>query len=174
VPLSFSSLFPPISVVAETFADGPALFDAVCKLGLEGVVAKRLSSRYRASQRGWVKTKNRTTGVATPSARRCSARGSVVSELACSALRAERHQVAAAIGVVAPALRDGRELVNFPPALRTPNRVVHGGNLPRVRRATGATPSRTRCRTSTGFSTALPEARDRGADPGAARRETSR
>jgi ATP-dependent DNA ligase len=58
VPLSFSSLFPPISVVAETFADGPALFDAVCKLGLEGVVAKRLSSRYRANQRGWVKTKN--------------------------------------------------------------------------------------------------------------------
>jgi ATP-dependent DNA ligase len=88
VPLSFSSLFPPISVVAETFADGPALFDAVCKLGLEGVAAKRLSSRYRANQRGWVKTKNRTTGVATPSARRCSARGSVVSELACSAYRA--------------------------------------------------------------------------------------
>ena len=43
---------------SETFEDGPALFDAVCRLGLEGVVAKRLSSRYRASERGWIKTKN--------------------------------------------------------------------------------------------------------------------
>jgi bifunctional non-homologous end joining protein LigD len=51
-------LDPPMSVVAETFTDGPALFDAVRKLGLEGVVAKRLSSRYRANQRGWIKTKN--------------------------------------------------------------------------------------------------------------------
>jgi ATP-dependent DNA ligase len=30
----------------------------VCGHGLEGVVAKRLSSRYRANQRGWIKTKN--------------------------------------------------------------------------------------------------------------------
>jgi bifunctional non-homologous end joining protein LigD len=51
-------LRPPTAVVAETFTDGPALFDAVCRLGLEGVVAKRLSSRYRTNQRGWVKTKN--------------------------------------------------------------------------------------------------------------------
>jgi ATP-dependent DNA ligase len=50
-------LCPPTSVVAETFADGAALFDAVCKLGLEGV-AKRLTSRYGATQRGWIKTKN--------------------------------------------------------------------------------------------------------------------
>jgi bifunctional non-homologous end joining protein LigD len=51
-------LRPPTSVVAETFTDGAALFNAVCRLGLEGVVAKRLSSRYRTNQRGWVKTKN--------------------------------------------------------------------------------------------------------------------
>jgi len=51
-------LRPPTAVVAETFAEGAALFDAVCRLGLEGVVAKRLSSRYRANQRGWIKTKN--------------------------------------------------------------------------------------------------------------------
>ena len=51
-------LHPPVSVVAETFNDGAALFDAVCKLGLEGVVAKRLLSRYRTNQRGWIKTKN--------------------------------------------------------------------------------------------------------------------
>jgi bifunctional non-homologous end joining protein LigD len=43
---------------SETFEDGPALFDSVCSFGLEGVVAKRLSSRYRTNQRGWIKTKN--------------------------------------------------------------------------------------------------------------------
>jgi ATP-dependent DNA ligase len=32
----------------------------VCKLGLEGVVAKRLLSPYRPNQRGWIKTKNRS------------------------------------------------------------------------------------------------------------------
>jgi bifunctional non-homologous end joining protein LigD len=42
----------------EAFDDGPALFAAVCELGLEGVVAKRLSSRYRSGARGWVKAKN--------------------------------------------------------------------------------------------------------------------
>jgi bifunctional non-homologous end joining protein LigD len=52
------SLCPPTSVVAETFADDAALFDAVCKLGLEGVVAKRLLSRYGANQRRWIKTKD--------------------------------------------------------------------------------------------------------------------
>jgi ATP-dependent DNA ligase len=30
----------------------------VRRLGLEGVVAKRLSSRYRPGERGWIKTKN--------------------------------------------------------------------------------------------------------------------
>jgi bifunctional non-homologous end joining protein LigD len=60
---------------SETFGDGPALFDAVCKLGLEGVVAKRLSSRYRPGHRDWIKTKTRATGVATPSERRCSGHG---------------------------------------------------------------------------------------------------
>jgi ATP-dependent DNA ligase len=35
-----------------------ALFAAVCKLGVEGVVAKSHSSLYRPSDRGWVKVKN--------------------------------------------------------------------------------------------------------------------
>jgi bifunctional non-homologous end joining protein LigD len=43
----------------ETFEDGPALFEAVCGHGLEGVVAKRLNGRYRPGERGWIKTKNR-------------------------------------------------------------------------------------------------------------------
>ena len=44
--------------ITEVFDDGPALHDAVCELGLEGVVAKRTTSRYGASLRGWVKVKN--------------------------------------------------------------------------------------------------------------------
>ena len=51
-------LRPPLSVISETFTDGQALFDAVCDLGLEGVVAKRVTSLYGATRRGWIKTKN--------------------------------------------------------------------------------------------------------------------
>jgi hypothetical protein len=43
----------------ETFDDGSALFEAVCAHELEGVVAKRRSSRYQPAHRGWVKIKNR-------------------------------------------------------------------------------------------------------------------
>jgi bifunctional non-homologous end joining protein LigD len=45
--------------VADTFDDGEALFAAVCEQGLEGVVAKRRSERYRPGERRWVKTKNK-------------------------------------------------------------------------------------------------------------------
>jgi bifunctional non-homologous end joining protein LigD len=47
--------------LVATFEDGQALFDAVCDRGLEGVVAKRLRDRYRPGDRGWVKTKNKST-----------------------------------------------------------------------------------------------------------------
>jgi hypothetical protein len=63
-------------VPASLVMDGAALFDAVCKLGLEGVVAKRLSSRYRPGERGWSRRRTRATGGATWSARRCRGRGS--------------------------------------------------------------------------------------------------
>ena len=43
---------------SETFDNGEALFSSVCELGLEGVIAKKHSSRYRPGQRGWVKMKN--------------------------------------------------------------------------------------------------------------------
>jgi bifunctional non-homologous end joining protein LigD len=42
-----------------TFDDGEALFAAIQEQELEGVVAKRLSSRYSPGVRGWVKIKNR-------------------------------------------------------------------------------------------------------------------
>jgi bifunctional non-homologous end joining protein LigD len=43
----------------ETFDDGEALFDAVCANELEGIVAKRRTSRYLQGERGWIKIKNR-------------------------------------------------------------------------------------------------------------------
>jgi bifunctional non-homologous end joining protein LigD len=51
----------PAAVVSDRFDDGTALFDVVRERGLEGVVAKRLDSRYLPGERGWVKTKNRKT-----------------------------------------------------------------------------------------------------------------
>jgi bifunctional non-homologous end joining protein LigD len=45
--------------IAETFDDGEALFEAVCDQGMEGIVAKRRSQRYRPGDRAWIKTKNK-------------------------------------------------------------------------------------------------------------------
>ena len=39
---------------------GRALFEAVCRQGLEGVVAKRLDGRYRPGRRDWIKIKPRS------------------------------------------------------------------------------------------------------------------
>ena len=46
----------------DVFDDGEALWQVVCDRGLEGVVAKRLSSLYRPGHRGggWVKRKSPT------------------------------------------------------------------------------------------------------------------
>lgn len=39
---------------------GPELFEAACKFGLEGLVSKRATSRYRGGRsRDWIKVKNR-------------------------------------------------------------------------------------------------------------------
>jgi bifunctional non-homologous end joining protein LigD len=48
----------PVCLVPDAFDDGEALFHAVCHHGLEGVVAKRRSGKYRPGYRGWVKVKN--------------------------------------------------------------------------------------------------------------------
>jgi bifunctional non-homologous end joining protein LigD len=39
--------------------DGNALWEKVCELGLEGVVAKKRCGHYLPGRRGWIKTKNR-------------------------------------------------------------------------------------------------------------------
>jgi bifunctional non-homologous end joining protein LigD len=44
----------------EVFDDGEALLEATRLLGLEGVVAKKRSERYRPGERRWIKTKHRT------------------------------------------------------------------------------------------------------------------
>jgi bifunctional non-homologous end joining protein LigD len=45
----------PAWTTCETFDDGWVLFEAVCRLGYEGVVAKSHASLYRPGERGWVK-----------------------------------------------------------------------------------------------------------------------
>ena len=40
-------------------SDGAMLWEWVCEQGMEGVVSKRVSSRYLPGQRRWLKTKNR-------------------------------------------------------------------------------------------------------------------
>jgi bifunctional non-homologous end joining protein LigD len=41
--------------------DGPTVFAHACKMGLEGIVSKRLGSRYRSGRStDWLKFKNPT------------------------------------------------------------------------------------------------------------------
>lgn len=58
-------------VIAEAFADGAALFAAACSHGLEGVVAKRRSERYRPGERRWIKVRTGTTGATAQRSSRC-------------------------------------------------------------------------------------------------------
>jgi ATP-dependent DNA ligase len=51
----------------ETFVDGEALFEAVCAHELEGVVAKRKSSRYRLTTGDGSRSRTGTTGVTSVS-----------------------------------------------------------------------------------------------------------
>lgn len=55
-----------IQYVARTEGDGGELFEAVCKLGLEGIVSKKLIAPYRSDpSRTWVKIKNPKAPAAT-------------------------------------------------------------------------------------------------------------
>ena len=53
------NLASPWCFAPEAFHAGEALLKSVKILGLEGVVAKRLTQRYRPGERGWIKVKNR-------------------------------------------------------------------------------------------------------------------
>ncbi|HEY2210304.1 MAG TPA: DNA ligase [Bradyrhizobium sp.] len=48
-----------IQYVAHVEGDGPEMFAAVCNLGLEGLVSKRLASPYSSgNSKAWIKTRN--------------------------------------------------------------------------------------------------------------------
>ena len=55
-----------IQYVEHTEGDGAELFEAVCKLGLEGIVSKRINAPYRSGpSKSWLKTKNPKAAAAT-------------------------------------------------------------------------------------------------------------
>jgi bifunctional non-homologous end joining protein LigD len=48
-----------IQYVEHTEGDGAKMFEAVCKLGLEGIVSKRIDAPYRSGpSKSWIKVKN--------------------------------------------------------------------------------------------------------------------
>jgi bifunctional non-homologous end joining protein LigD len=55
-----------IQYVEHTEGDGREMFKAVCKLGLEGIVSKRLDAPYRSGpSKSWIKVKNPKAPAAT-------------------------------------------------------------------------------------------------------------
>jgi len=55
-----------IQYVEYTEGDGEKMFKAVCKLGLEGIVSKKLNSSYRSGpSKTWIKVKNPKAPAAT-------------------------------------------------------------------------------------------------------------
>ena len=50
---------PSIQFVEHLTGDGPTIFDHVCRLGLEGIVSKRIDAPYRTGpSKTWLKSKN--------------------------------------------------------------------------------------------------------------------
>jgi bifunctional non-homologous end joining protein LigD len=55
-----------IQYVEHVEGDGADMFEAICKLGLEGMVSKRLTSAYRSGpSKAWIKVKNPEAPAAT-------------------------------------------------------------------------------------------------------------
>jgi len=55
-----------IQYVEHTEGDGAEIFKAICKLGLEGIVSKRIDAPYRSGRaRSWIKVKNPKAPAAT-------------------------------------------------------------------------------------------------------------
>jgi ATP-dependent DNA ligase len=55
-----------VQYVEHTEGDGAEMFEAVCKLGLEGIVSKRRGSFYRSGPtKMWIKVKNPKSPAAT-------------------------------------------------------------------------------------------------------------
>jgi bifunctional non-homologous end joining protein LigD len=55
-----------IQYVEHTEGDGVEMFKAICKLGLEGIVSKKLEAPYKSGpSKAWVKIKNPKAPAAT-------------------------------------------------------------------------------------------------------------
>jgi bifunctional non-homologous end joining protein LigD len=55
-----------IQYVEHTEGDGGEMFKAVCKLGLEGIVSKKLNAPYKSGpSKAWLKIKNPKAPAAT-------------------------------------------------------------------------------------------------------------
>jgi len=55
-----------IQYVEHTEGDGQEMFEAACKVGLEGIVSKRLDAAYKSGKaRSWLKIKNPKAPAAT-------------------------------------------------------------------------------------------------------------
>jgi bifunctional non-homologous end joining protein LigD len=55
-----------IQYVEHTEGDGAKMFEAVCKLGLEGIVSKKIDAPYRSGpSKSWIKVKNPKAPAAT-------------------------------------------------------------------------------------------------------------
>jgi bifunctional non-homologous end joining protein LigD len=60
-----------IQYVEHTEGDGVEMFKAICKLGLEGIVSKKLNAPYKSGpSKAWLKIKNPKAPAATRAARR--------------------------------------------------------------------------------------------------------
>ena len=58
---------PAIQYSEHLTGDGSTVFDHVCRMGLEGIVSKRVDSRYRSGpSRVWVKSKNPASEAVRP------------------------------------------------------------------------------------------------------------
>jgi bifunctional non-homologous end joining protein LigD len=55
-----------IQYVEHTEGDGVEMFKAICKLGLEGIVSKKLNTPYKSGpSKAWPKIKNPNASAAT-------------------------------------------------------------------------------------------------------------
>ena len=55
-----------VQYVQHVEGHGAEMFDAVCKLGLEGIVSKKLNAPYRSGpSKSWIKVKNPKAPAAT-------------------------------------------------------------------------------------------------------------
>ena len=49
----------PIRFVEHLTDDGPTVFDHVCRMGLEGILSKKMDAPYRSGpSKAWLKSKN--------------------------------------------------------------------------------------------------------------------